>query len=629
MATVGQIKDSTSREFKTMTRRAIIQHCRKLLLAGAGLFLLLLAPSSLGFPIGGVTFKDDAPFKGANSSAPLTSADGLLTVAGWLDTNATITASLWQWWWIFGVDDPVTGNPPDNGALLDGEEAITLQFDRAVGASHIAFLYSGGSGGVTNNLARVNISGFLSDPGAYATTYNQQRLFNLTYTNGTLFFDYLWDNGSDYGQLLFSKPAASVGQTLKITGAVSTNGDATSYGLGLFRVDALELYGGPALQPVEVRHNATNTYTTPDGALTVKGYSDREATTPAGLGTYVDQCFGVYGSTNTGAIDIDESATLHFAPGFGLSRLECVYSSGQVTISGFAGDPGFTDLAGGTFGVYADGVLSFELASDRHIYFFTNRAASAGQTLKVLVDPSAVNPNGPFQFAIAGIGYVDLDTLITPDIPGGVATHTTADSLLTLSAYWDTPGTAAASFYANVDWAGVDGGLNREAIDGTESLSMQFAAGVGLSGIGSRYTSGQVIISGFASDPGFSDPSGTATGVSYSDGTLNYTFDQYRAPEVVVNFSNLAASTGRTLWLHTDGGAGSQIALTRVNYAAPPQLVTLDITKAGNNVVLTWPTGTLQQCGAVDGTYTNAVGATSPFTNAISGAQSYFRVKVQ
>jgi len=31
----------------------------------------------------------------------------------------------------------------------------------------------------------------------------------------------------------------------------------------------------------------------------------------------------------------------------------------------------------------------------------------------------------------------------------------------------------------------------------------------------------------------------------------------------------------------------------------------------------------------VTGTYTNVVGATSPYTNTASGTQSYFRVKVQ
>src|SRR5262249_14738108 len=159
----------------------------------------------------------------------------------------------------------------------------------------------------------------------------------------------------------------------------------------------------------------------------------------------------------------------------------------------------------------------------------------------------------------------------------------------------------------------------------TESLNLQFSSGAGLAGLGTRYTSGQIIISGFASDPGFSDPSGLATGVSYSAGTLTYTFNHVRAPELVVNFSNLAASKGPTLSLHTDGNSGSQIALTRINYAVNPGPVTLSIARVGNDVVLTWPTGTLQRSPTVTGTYTNMVGATSPYTNSVSGGQGFFR----
>jgi len=177
-----------------------------------------------------------------------------------------------------------------------------------------------------------------------------------------------------------------------------------------------------------------------------------------------------------------------------------------------------------------------------------------------------------------------------------------------------------------VDWFGVAGG-NNEAIDGTESLNLQFSGGSGLSSLGTRYSSGGIVISGFASDPGFTDPSGTATGVTYSGGTLAYTFNQYRAPEVVVKFTNPTASSGQTLSLHTDGNAGSQIALTEISYGVAP--TTISIEKIGNNVILIWPTGTLQQSTSVNGNYEDINGVTSPYTNAITGPQKFFRVKVQ
>ena len=57
--------------------------------------------------------------------------------------------------------------------------------------------------------------------------------------------------------------------------------------------------------------------------------------------------------------------------------------------------------------------------------------------------------------------------------------------------------------------------------------------------------------------------------------------------------------------------------------------VTLSITKSGSNVILSWPNGTLQQSTNVGGTYSDIIGATSPYTNSISGTQNFFRVKVQ
>jgi len=308
-----------------------------------GTATVTLTLQSWAFPVSEVTFKDDAPFTGSSNTNTLTSSDGLITVAGWSDIDATVPANLYQWWWIFGVNSGA-----GNGALLDGQESMTLQFDKSVGCSHIAFLYTGSQAN-PNTPAPITISGFLSDPGAYATVYNSPHITNLSYANGTLSFGYLYDAGNDYGQLLFANPAASAGQTLKI------NYNGTDWGAALFRVDSQELYGGPQLQPVSVRFNVTNVYTTADGGLTVRGYSDQAALTPANFATYVDQCFGVYGGNN-GAVDTNESLTLQFGNNFGLSRLDVIYSTvSQVTISGFQSDPGFTDNAGGSSGVsYAD-----------------------------------------------------------------------------------------------------------------------------------------------------------------------------------------------------------------------------------------------------------------------------------
>lgn len=50
---------------------------------------------------------------------------------------------------------------------------------------------------------------------------------------------------------------------------------------------------------------------------------------------------------------------------------------------------------------------------------------------------------------------------------------------------------------------------------------------------------------------------------------------------------------------------------------------------SGSNIVLSWPIGALQQSTDVTGIYTNVTGATSPFTNAVSGSQKFYRVQVQ
>jgi hypothetical protein len=56
--------------------------------------------------------------------------------------------------------------------------------------------------------------------------------------------------------------------------------------------------------------------------------------------------------------------------------------------------------------------------------------------------------------------------------------------------------------------------------------------------------------------------------------------------------------------------------------------VSIGIANSGGTIILTWPLGTLQSAPEASGVYTNVPGATSPFTNAISGSQSFFRVQV-
>jgi len=54
----------------------------------------------------------------------------------------------------------------------------------------------------------------------------------------------------------------------------------------------------------------------------------------------------------------------------------------------------------------------------------------------------------------------------------------------------------------------------------------------------------------------------------------------------------------------------------------------LTITNSANNIIVTWPAGTLQSSTNVTGTYTNVVGATSPYTNSPAPAR-FYRVQLQ
>ena len=88
--------------------------------------------------------------------------------------------------------------------------------------------------------------------------------------------------------------------------------------------------------------------------------------------------------------------------------------------------------------------------------------------------------------------------------------------------------------------------------------------------------------------------------------------------------------SGNTLYGTTtfggSGGYGTIFALTLNNSVATP--VPLQIQSAGNSVVLSWTNATfaLQSAPVVTGIYTNIPGATTPYTNPVSGAQRFFRL---
>jgi hyaluronoglucosaminidase len=55
----------------------------------------------------------------------------------------------------------------------------------------------------------------------------------------------------------------------------------------------------------------------------------------------------------------------------------------------------------------------------------------------------------------------------------------------------------------------------------------------------------------------------------------------------------------------------------------------LNFAQYGTDLVLTWSVGTLQSAPAATGAYTAVSGATSPYTNSVSGGTKFYRLQIQ
>jgi hypothetical protein len=89
--------------------------------------------------------------------------------------------------------------------------------------------------------------------------------------------------------------------------------------------------------------------------------------------------------------------------------------------------------------------------------------------------------------------------------------------------------------------------------------------------------------------------------------------------------SGLSSSNG--VWASWMTVAGNNVL---ENYGAVSSpIVTLNIQATGNQVILTWPQGTLQSAGQVTGPFGDISGATSPYTNTVSVTQQFYRVRIQ
>jgi PKD repeat protein len=109
----------------------------------------------------------------------------------------------------------------------------------------------------------------------------------------------------------------------------------------------------------------------------------------------------------------------------------------------------------------------------------------------------------------------------------------------------------------------------------------------------------------------------------FGDGAISNT------TSTVVGHTYGVAGTN-TVVLTVSGPVGTN-SLSRTAYIVviSPGPVTLTIELIGNQVRLTWPSGTLQSATQATGPYSEITGATSPYDLPSSGSAQFFRVKVQ
>lgn len=175
---------------------------------------------------------------------------------------------------------------------------------------------------------------------------------------------------------------------------------------------------------------------------------------------------------------------------------------------------------------------------------------------------------------VAGITVgisVQAGTILPGDVPNNVSSiFTTADTLVTLRGYTDSASTMPGNFYSAGagNWFGTG---SNQSLDGTETMTMQFAPGVGLSGFGDIYTRAVITISGFLSDPRLnvgSNPGVLAN--SYSSGTLTLNLDWNGGGFRNFTLADQSASAGQLLTVSLDYATAPQWAIANIDYAAVP-----------------------------------------------------------
>ena len=89
-----------------------------------------------------------------------------------------------------------------------------------------------------------------------------------------------------------------------------------------------------------------------------------------------------------------------------------------------------------------------------------------------------------------------------------------------------------------------------------------------------------------------------------------------------------AADQDGNVFVTGSSSNGTNYDWATIKYSPNVSPVPLALQKVNNQLVLSWTNAVfgLQSASAITGTFTNLPGATSPYTNSITGAQQFFRL---
>jgi hypothetical protein len=95
-----------------------------------------------------------------------------------------------------------------------------------------------------------------------------------------------------------------------------------------------------------------------------------------------------------------------------------------------------------------------------------------------------------------------------------------------------------------------------------------------------------------------------------------------------IDEARIQSGVSSTNWVWASWMTVAQNSAFEAYSAVNSSIVTISVQHSGNDIIVLWPQGTLQSSINVVGPYTDVLGATSPYTNTVSGGQLFYRVRV-